>query len=189
MSIIKKYFTFLFFFILLNLHSRINAQYVAKNFEHIDPKNINTLSSTATILNFTLDWNFGQVFSKTIIDTNNFIITTGFLQAQNKDYIIMLPTAIASIYDSAYIGIKIFPNPVISKLFVYESVRAVKIVSIHLYNINGKLLNTIDNQFELNTSPYIVNFETIAPGYYIIAVTFDDIFHKRYVNKFKIIKL
>ena len=189
MYIAKNKFGFILCCVLYNCYLIANAQYVAKNFEHIDPKNINTLSSTATILNFTLDWNIGQVFSKTQIDSNNIIITTGFLQAQNKDYIILLPTAIASIYDSAYIGIKIFPNPVISKLFVYESVRGVKIVSIHLYNINGKLLNTIDNQFELNTSPFTVNFETIASGYYIIAVTFDNIFHKRYVNKFKIIKL
>ena len=189
MSIIKKYLPLILCYVLLNCYSEINAQYVSKNFENIDPKSINTLSSTYQLYDFTFDWNLGQLFSKTYLDTNSILLTTGFLQSQNQDYIIMLPTAIVSTYDSDDIGIKIFPNPVISKLFIYESLQDVKISNIQLYNINGQLLNVSDNSYNLNISPYTINFEAIAPGYYILVVTYANA-RKRYnVNKYKIIKL
>lgn len=176
----------LFFFALINVSLAQNMD-TTKKFRL---KTINSASGTYLSNALSIDWNLGEVFTATLNDNIKTILTSGFLQSREVEF--MLPPNANLEYltlDTVKLLFPIYPNPTKNFISIKNPNANVKIVEMNLFDYKGADVYSIKEPYSSPTYTKQIYLAHLLQGTYFIQVKY--IVNQKYYRSriSKIIKL
>ena len=165
------------------------AQITAPKINNESLKTFNAASGNYQSFILAFDWNFGEVFTSSLTDNSKSLITTGFLQSNEIEFIITPKINDSFALDYIKNLIPIYPIPATAFIHINNPNAAVKIVEMNMYNLKGDFFQTIPEPFSTTLFSKKIILEDLIPGIYFIQVKY-IVSQKYYRTRiYKIIKL
>ncbi len=133
-----------------------------------------TCSGGETFTNSTLslDFSIGEIITETLSATG-LLLTQGFIQCPDRNTGIDEKTMDEK-------DMIVYPNPATDRIYLLYKNTETNPVKIHVKDLQGRIILRLN----FDTNPMAVNLNTLNPGFYTVAILFDN---RQTINK-KIVK-
>lgn len=152
---------------------------ILTNAQSISPSVINSSGNVVLINNEIYQWSVGETYINVDI-ASNIIVTNGFVQP-DQIFITKIENNIKPN------ELSIFPNPIDNFLTVNTNFTQSGNLAYFIYQVDGKLLQSNLKNISNNTQ-FLIGFEHISAGNYIIEFVFEDDSKQKSQASYKILK-
>ncbi|MEY3208371.1 MAG: Secretion system C-terminal sorting domain, partial [Bacteroidota bacterium] len=164
-----------FFLSILFLFAYYNVS-VAQNMDTTQKIRLNTTnaaSGTYLSKKIGIDWNFGELFTVTLKDNINAVLTTGFLQSMEVEFITASNSNLAHLtLDTVKLLFPIYPNPTSNFVSIKNPTSIVKIVEMNVFDFKGVNVYSITKPYSTPSYTKLVYLAHLLPGNYFIQVKY-----------------
>lgn len=151
-------------------------------------KSIGTVvaGNSAKINSIVVDWNLGQVFSKSLSDQNKLLLTTGLMQPKDFEKISNPTLDSLVLLDNRYNLISLYPNPTNDHLFIINSQFMINIVEMSMLSMKGELLRFFYPPFSTPIFKKRIDLSGIVSGTYLMRINYilDNRYYRTKYYKF-----
>lgn len=149
--------------------------------QSIGPSSINAAGGSGTISGDTYEYSIGTLALQQTYSSASLIVTDGILQPNISGSSVKHPPIAAG-------QLSVYPNPVVSTLFVQPGFSKSGTLQYVLVDAAGKTVYTQATALNLGTERQEINMSALAAGQYTLNVEWQQ-GGKKYINAYKIQKL
>jgi hypothetical protein len=148
--------------------------FVAIQAQSITPSVINSTGNFVPLNNEYYQWSVGETYINMDV-ASNIIVSSGFVQPEQK------------ILNPSTNGLSIYPNPVYNQLTVNTDFEQNGTLKYKVYQVDGKLLFMSEKHITTKEL-FLIDFDDISAGNYILDFTFENESNKKSYFAFKVQK-
>jgi len=148
--------------------------FVAIQAQSITPSVINSTGNFVPLNNEYYQWSVGETYINMDV-ASNIIVSSGFVQPEQN------------ILNPFVDGLSIYPNPVYNQLTVNTDFEQNGTLKYKVYQVDGKLLFMSEKHITTKEL-FLIDFDDISAGNYILDFTFENESNKKSYFAFKVQK-